>query len=1265
MAELILGAAVSAGASALFPTVAWAGSLGWTIGSALGAALFPRGPDMEGPRISDLRVQVSTLGSPIPMLRGSMRVAGCVIWSSGIRETKHETSQGKGDPPTYTSYTYDVDVAVGVCEGAITGIRKIWANGQLIYNRSETADAVTVAVSAENVTVYTGSATQLPDPTMEAAEGAGNVPGYRGLAYVVMKQFDLTNFGIPNFTFEVVQSGVLDYQLDLLVDSTPAGPTTGYEAVRCGKDYTDYYYFGVIPDNSVTRERYYHSGGSEVTTWSALLEGRITNTNAYSGFTDVSGFVTGWDDITGAGAYFCFVNGDAGTLTRFLVTPASPTPAWCRDDNKIFTHDSDGYILAFDISGGGIEALQVAESATSYTYITAIGASDSYVFVMNGDNSTNNDITVLNRSDLSFVETWNVSLTANTTSRAQIQAVTDELLYVFTGGSSGTHLWEVLDGAVTASYAQDLPYATTGPSSYKRSEDSFIWGGAATNLWIGTFTERLTSPGVTVGSIVSDLCLKAGLEAADIDVTQLTDVCHGYTVPRPMAARAAIEPLQKAFFFDAVESDDKIKFVVRGGVAVASVPFEELGASLGSDFTEPLTTVRKQELELPQRVTVVYPDKLDDYQQGAQKAQRLIARTVGQANEELAIAMTPDFAAQVADILLYMAWRERLLYKMQTWYKWALLEPTDVVEVTAATGDVYTLRLVRKDETNGLLKFDAVAEDPDGYTSTAVGQGNTASEEVRGVIMTRAEYMDTPPLRDQDNGAYWYLAACGFASGWDGAVVHVSADGGATWNDAATVMTAGTIGYTATALSANTPGGGNVFDEHSTLTVTLYNGTLSSVTELAALNGANAALIGDELVIFKTAALVSGSTYSLSGFLRGRVGTEWATGTHVAGERFVLLTSSQVTRVSTALVDVNAAKLYRAATFGQNPLDAVQASFTWTGRSLKPLSPAHLSAIPQPNGDLYVTWVRRARVNGQWLDMIDVPLDETTEAYDLEFLDGTTVKKTLIDTTPPYLYTASALLADFGGYPSTVNVNVYQKSASVGRGFPASASVATANVTTLLLHMNGTDASTSFPDASVYAHAVTAYGNAQVDTAQYKFGGASGLFDGTGDYLRVADHSVFDLGSGDFTIECWVKTTGANSYATLISRPTNTGFTAGAWTLEYNPGSANGRLVLYVADYSTGSPLITATSGDVHDGSWHHVAWIRNGSSHYLTLDGAVVGSATWAGAITNIAADVWLGYEKNYAGRDYNGWLDEVRISSVARWTSFPFTPPVAEYSA
>jgi hypothetical protein len=141
-----------------------------------------------------------------------MRVAGNVIFSTPKREVKNEqTSGGKGGPKiTTTTYTYNVDMAIALCEGPIDGIRKMWLNGKLVYDASTGASitsSVASSIHAEGWKVYLGDEAQLPDPTIETTVGVGNVPGYRGMAYIVFDHLDCPNGQVPQLSFEIVASG--------------------------------------------------------------------------------------------------------------------------------------------------------------------------------------------------------------------------------------------------------------------------------------------------------------------------------------------------------------------------------------------------------------------------------------------------------------------------------------------------------------------------------------------------------------------------------------------------------------------------------------------------------------------------------------------------------------------------------------------------------------------------------------------------------------------------------------------------------------------------------------------------------------------------------------------------------------------------------------------------------------------------------------------------------------------------------------------------
>lgn len=210
------------------------GPIGAAIGGALGgfagSALFPTVlPDAHGPRLDDARLTVSTYGVAIPRVWGMVSVAGNIIDASTVREKKHTQTSGggKGDTPqqTVTTYTYEADIAVAICDGSIDGIVQIYANEELIYDA--TPGATIVSPDWLAFTLYKGAETQEPDPALEAEHGAGNVPAYRGVSYVVFKSYQFPSQSIAaNFRFVVSKSAsnaVTETDIDMPADMVNIG----------------------------------------------------------------------------------------------------------------------------------------------------------------------------------------------------------------------------------------------------------------------------------------------------------------------------------------------------------------------------------------------------------------------------------------------------------------------------------------------------------------------------------------------------------------------------------------------------------------------------------------------------------------------------------------------------------------------------------------------------------------------------------------------------------------------------------------------------------------------------------------------------------------------------------------------------------------------------------------------------------------------------------------------------------------------------------
>lgn len=206
-------------------------SAGFTLGNLLGGIFFgddeAQGPTITGPRLNDTTVTTSTYGKGIPITFGSVRVGGNMFWATDIVEVRTEETvqpegsagggKGQPSPPTQTriTFSYFGNFAMGFGEGE-GFVRRIWADGKLIVDLSDEfapGASRTWKYGGEHYRIYTGTETQLPDSLMEADKGVGNVPGHRGLIYVMFDLLPLADFGnrIPQISAEIVKGGATEF----------------------------------------------------------------------------------------------------------------------------------------------------------------------------------------------------------------------------------------------------------------------------------------------------------------------------------------------------------------------------------------------------------------------------------------------------------------------------------------------------------------------------------------------------------------------------------------------------------------------------------------------------------------------------------------------------------------------------------------------------------------------------------------------------------------------------------------------------------------------------------------------------------------------------------------------------------------------------------------------------------------------------------------------------------------------------------------------
>jgi len=536
----------------------------------------------------------------------------------------------------------------------------------------------------------------------------------------------------------------------------------------------------------------------------------------------------------------------------------------------------------------------------------------------------------------------------------------------------------------------------------------------------------------SVAAILSDILTRAGYAEGDFDVSALsTALIQGYVLQEPMSARNAIEPLQTFAPFDLIEASGQLKAVLRGGPAVASVSSGEWrGAFENKPQPPPLSITRAEEMDLPREVALDVIDPSRNYEVNCQRARRIAigARTV----QKIALPVVCDAqtAKQIAETKLYTAWAERDLVKLKVSRAWLALDPADVIDL----GNGSLLRIASMTQSGGLMTLEGFYSYASSLTSGAVADGGQNIGASGNLPLSSILYLlDIPLLQSSDDQPGVYAAATGLP-GWKGATILRSSDG-AAYASVGSLSMASVAGIAATALPKASA---YYMDNVNSVNVQVTQGSLSSCSWTDLTNGANAALLGGEIVQFQTATLAGPGLYTLSRFLRGRRGTENAAASHVVGEKFVLLQAGSTVFIPDTLGDRNKTFDFRALSSGQNLSDAEDYVFNYGIKTICPFAPVNIRGTRSlgTSGDLTLTWTRRARLNAEWVDYIDVPLDEPQELYEADIMNGSTIIRAFTGlTSPSAVYTAAQQTSDWGGsIPSAFSVNVYQVGARYGNG---------------------------------------------------------------------------------------------------------------------------------------------------------------------------------------------------------------------------------------
>ena len=1204
----------------------------------------PKGPKGTPPSASDLAVQTASYGVPLGRGYGKYGRYGNVFWVEGntLVAREREVSGGKGGAPKGTTYDIYGTFAVGFGEGEISAFSKLWFSGKLVYDASASELGAVIATNEAggSITFYTGSATQLPDPRIQADLGADNTPAWRGMPYIVVKDWPMADYGNTLAGLQVkaeLTNGDPEAHSQLLASVVkPPADGNAYELFRLRGDRivaTTLTYLAWNYDlASVHQQQYIFGSDVCVPTSEAVIP--LYHDEAFESKVPIS--IQQSDVDCALFALYrntpTYIGGhDAGGA---VVMNSGPVPSATlpylgyravvdRGDLFLIDTGSNLYKLPFAVQDGTVAT--VASSASTYT-VEYFGASENYVFAVlsSGFSPTSCTVYKFDRTSLALVDTMVQSISG---SYAMIHVISDVEFY--TMASDGA-IWRWLSGVAsdtglryTGGHNVDNRLLVVSPTlAY------VVKHGAPPTIYACWM--RTTSDLVPLADILTAECMNTGLlTAGDIDVSEITQMVRGYRIASLASIKSAIEPLQAAWPFDVIPHGYQIKFVPRGQASVATIDVGELGAVAGNETPGvQITASREMASQLPREVFVKYLDVTRDYDiSSGPGAKRLNTDAVNVIDLDLGIVLNADESAGIEEVLLYMYWLERTDVSFVLPPPYQYLEAADVVTITAPSA-TYELRLTEINYLpDGRLECKAKFNNAAVYTPTAVGQESTSPGQTLAFSgPSNFVPLDVPLLVDAMNAPGLLAGVGGYLDGWPGGTLMRSDDAGQTWSSVQGFTPGMVAGLAINAIGA---GRSDIIDASSRLNFRLHSGDLASVSLTAMLNGANGFAYGApgrwEIIGIQNFATESDGSLTGYDLLRGRFGSEWAMETHLPYDELVLLDIGALKFVAMNIASLNQSRLYRAVTNGRTFDSATDEAVTYAGINLKPLAPVYLNGSRHPTtNDWSGTFVRRTRLGGEWVDGTDALLSEASESYEVEIWNSsyTTLKRTLAVTSPAFSYTAAQQFADFTAVQSSLYLKIYQLSATVGRGYPLTGSL----TTSMPVYGNAPTAVDYLVVAGGGSGGYSSNGNSYAGGG----GGGGGVLTGTGHAVSTGTPITVTVGAGGTGTNSTVNN-GQNSVFDSVTAIGGGAGARGAVT------SANGNAGGSGGGGSDGGTVGAKTTGQGYDGGFGAVTWGTAGGGGGAGAAGAGDSSGVTGNGGAGISSSI-PGSSLNYGGGDGAG---------------------------
>lgn len=946
---------------------------------------------------------------------------------------------------------------------------------------------------SNRVYIVKGTTTQLPHPVIEAHEGAGNVPAYRGLAYAVFENFQLGEFGnrIPNIEFEVCNY-VEREEVQISVD-----PTTEIIEVSALED------FYILASRTNDWLRVFDSSGSLIRSKSSFNVKHIVLPNV-----DFLKEIYG-DSLqinVGNIVYLANDNGDFIEFDAITGEEYSRDSGFWSNHSIIESVPEEADVAYMEEYGGAVWAVWADMATVEEGSIYRGGVPSGPVkrcFALFYCDSDGRPTTLIANTQVIDESDEVVSDPSNNADNVLLSIDNDDNIYISYRDArhiifkySYWRAWAPVGYEPSHVDETDLyygPYYVSAHGELNGYGNSFENFGDYVELntdmsWIGrvfdtsillakiddivyaydgmtgtTMTasvfptsENDTSSDVRqdVTATVEDLLRKAGLTQMDFFISDNLGKFIGFPLNDTSSAKDALQHLMTVFQFDVVEAEGQIKCLPGANRDTERIFSEDdlvMGdqSGGGNEFTPVVIAKREQEIQLPTMLVLEYLDMEIDFQKNAQYARMHTPKHRNIQTSTVPLVLDGTTCLQISERLLQTRWEQRTNLSFSVDIGNIDLLPGTVVEVAGYKTLIKNIRL----KSPGLIEVEGVTDEPSTYESTITTEAPSipAQDTLYGGsnVQTNGVFMNLPSLIPSNQTAGFFVVPFSTSiRGWKGAGILKTEDGGDSWG---TVDSVSDQILVADIFQAPNDGPTTRWDYDNVITIVPLNthkeSLLESISEDSALAGGNLAAIGTESIGWELISFVDvvdngDGSYDLFTLIRGRRGTE----RNISVDKNTLVLFKNSDGVGFVPVDssnLGTAIEYKVSTQGRS-LDKTSAkSWASEGDTIKPWNPVYVEAIRNSDGDISITWLRRSRGEDSW-KLADVPLYENTESYEVDILDSSGNVVRTISTSgiksdrEGITYTATQQNEDFGSLQDFVTIKVYQISDVVGRGFPKS-----------------------------------------------------------------------------------------------------------------------------------------------------------------------------------------------------------------------------------